>query len=281
MSFGLIFSPIWYPIYLIIRKQKHLLYLELLSLIISRDVDVFGVTQHDVQMKKIKSASTDAFTFDYDMLLMDQLNELIEEKESWLVARIDWKATDEVEPQLNALLTTHNIKGHFRATTLSESVDSIPFALCEFDYWLVNKQYRFILWDQGSDEYTGFICETSSCERLLELAKKLTLTFKVDMANEFNICVDKATVIEHLTFLIASSKARNIKQDIDTFSFFVDGLNDPECSDINALYESLYSQTCGMMRYADYTDEEYEKVMSLIHILQLYEVKMKAGLSDF
>ncbi|TXR54852.1 DUF6630 family protein [Reinekea thalattae] len=288
---GLALSPIWYPIYLFIQRsnQKTALInrkkqlrdgIELMDILSTESIRLVDYTVAESIRETVlfddeayfcTLYGEDAYDpeFDFEWFLIEHLME-IKESKGRLAIRIDWKDIDEVEPQTNAVLSAHGIVGNFKPTTLTDYAHSIESALCEYDSWLVKNGYRFILWDQGSDEYFGFICKQDKIDTVLELSKSIGLDFRVNMFLHFNISFVKAEIIENLIFLIASAKERNIDQGVTTFSYFAEDLKHDSCN-VNELYESLYRNISGMSRFADFTDDEWCAVESITGHIEAHQ----------
>ncbi|GHX03245.1 hypothetical protein VCSRO2_3623 [Vibrio cholerae] len=102
----------------------------------------------------------------------------------WLGFCIDWRDIDEVESQGNAIAKTHGIDEIFHAN-FSDEGSSVWSMLVAYDIWLQEKGYEVVLWDQGSDEYSGFICKSEVLSRFIKVGKQLGLDLvKLDHVNE-------------------------------------------------------------------------------------------------
>ncbi|WP_421853332.1 DUF6630 family protein [Marinomonas sp.] len=115
--------------------------------------------------------------------LEDSLHDL-KEKNYWVNVSIDWHDVDEVEPQANSQIKHYGIKDTFVLNS-SHEYESVWQALVTYDVWLKTRGYEFVLWDQGSDEYTGFICDSRTHSKFLKLGNKVGLNLvRLDHENE-------------------------------------------------------------------------------------------------
>ena len=98
--------------------------------------------------------------------------------------RIDWRDVDEVVAQGNALAGSHGIATPFSPATPDEDA-TVWQQLVHYDVWLQAHGFSVVLWDQGSDEYRGFICPPARLRRFIRAGKQLGLTLvKLDHENE-------------------------------------------------------------------------------------------------
>ncbi|EHJ93286.1 DUF6630 family protein [Vreelandella boliviensis] len=102
----------------------------------------------------------------------------------WLYFNIDWRAVEEVKTQGNALAKMHGVNDIFTSNKIDEEA-SVWSMLVVYDMWLQEKGYEVVLWDQGSDEYTGFICQLNATDKFLKAGKSLGLELvRLDHVNE-------------------------------------------------------------------------------------------------
>ncbi|KJY91481.1 hypothetical protein TW84_08350 [Vibrio neptunius] len=119
----------------------------------------------------------------FDEKLLSTLGE-VDESKYWLMFRIDWCDTDEVEAQANAMTKTYSIEDKFHINVSVEGA-SVWSLLVVYDRWLQERGYQVVLWEQGSDEYCGFICKSEVLRRFIRAGKLSGLKLmKLDHANE-------------------------------------------------------------------------------------------------
>ncbi len=115
--------------------------------------------------------------------LTDAFSQLSDEG-YWLNFRIDWCDSDEVVPQANAIAEAYGIKDVFSIDTDIEE-PSVWQLLVFFDIWLQQYEFEVVLWDQGSDEYCGFICPSTILRRFIRAGKLCDQQLvKLDHENE-------------------------------------------------------------------------------------------------
>ena len=100
------------------------------------------------------------------------------------IFRIDWRDIYEVEAQANAMTKTYGIEDKFHTNFSAENA-SVWSLLVVFDLWLQERGYEVVLWEQGSDEYCGFICQSELLRRFIRVGKLSGLDLiKLDHVNE-------------------------------------------------------------------------------------------------
>lgn len=143
---------------------------------------LFSVLPNEVcsrEMNKISAFGAKNF----DVALASSLYDLKDE-DYWLSVGIDWSAIDEVEPQANSQIKHYGVKDTFTLSS-SHEYDNVWQALVAYDVWLNARGYEFLLWDQGSDEYTGFIRDSLTYTKFLKLGKEVGLNLvRLDHENE-------------------------------------------------------------------------------------------------
>ncbi len=75
-------------------------------------------------------------------------------------------------------------------------------------------------------------------------------------------------IIEKLDFLVSSAKERNVIQGIQTFSNYIEILKKAEKP--ISIFPSLYRELCGMQRFADFTNQEWEVFKELLELSKSY-----------
>lgn len=143
---------------------------------------LFSVLPDDIRTREIDKIRG-VEEGEFDEALATSLYDLKDEN-YWLSLGIDWSAIDEVEPQANSQIKHYGIKDTFTLNS-SHEYESVWQALVAYDVWLKARGYEFVLWDQGSDEYTGFICDSRIYSNFLKLGNKVGLNLvRLDHENE-------------------------------------------------------------------------------------------------
>ena len=99
--------------------------------------------------------------------------EALQKDDNHLLLRVDWKASNEVLDQLNKLLHTHGFEP-FSPTYIDDSTP-IDDQLKTFANWLLEKEYTYLDWDIGSDEYFGFIVRAEDVPEIINISQRLGL----------------------------------------------------------------------------------------------------------
>ncbi|WP_051252379.1 DUF6630 family protein [Ferrimonas kyonanensis] len=170
----LVTAPIWYPKNKRKRRDRRLLLLSLLTR--GRAALCHSTAEGNREtgaLKRLANLSEAQF----EVFLLQTL-ESMQGEDGWFYLRIDWAATDEVEPQTDALAKQLGLEGRFVPKTLSDDPASIETALAEFGGWLGQRGYRLVLWEQGGDEYIGFACQQQQLDDLLSCGDALCLSFQ-------------------------------------------------------------------------------------------------------
>ncbi|WP_157634822.1 DUF6630 family protein [Vibrio rhizosphaerae] len=144
---------------------------------------LFSGLPDEVQSPQINKIMDDVYGKNHSELIETALYELKEEG-YWVNLSIDWRDIDEVEPQANEVIKYTCIQDTFTLSTQSDD-ESVWQALVTFDIWLQARGYQFVLWDQGSDQYEGFVCDSPSCEKFMKLGNRFGLKLiELDHVNE-------------------------------------------------------------------------------------------------
>lgn len=99
--------------------------------------------------------------------------ETLQNDDNQVMLRVDWKASNEVLGQLNKLLHTHGFEP-FSPTYIDDSAP-IDDQLKTFANWLLEKEYTYLDWDIGSDEYFGFIVRAEDVPEIINISQRLGL----------------------------------------------------------------------------------------------------------
>ena len=99
--------------------------------------------------------------------------ETLQNDDNQVMLRVDWKASNEVLGQFNKLLCTHDLEP-FSPTYIDHYL-SIDDQLKTFANWLLEKEYTYLDWDIGSDEYFGFIVRAEDVPEIINISQRLGL----------------------------------------------------------------------------------------------------------
>lgn len=104
---------------------------------------------------------------------------------AWMLAiGVDWKASDEIAWQANALLDTLGIAARWEWTR-APSEHTVPIGLLDFGDWLHPHGYHLLHVDTGGDEYFAFPLRTALLDEALAHAGRAGL--KVEQADAFRV----------------------------------------------------------------------------------------------
>ncbi|WP_425147350.1 DUF6630 family protein [Deinococcus sp.] len=93
----------------------------------------------------------------------------------WLCLCVDWKASDEVEWQVQGMARTLGLPGGFRSVAMSQPGSQTPDVLREAATWMQGGGFDLLGLETGSDAYMALPIRLDSLERARQEAERLGL----------------------------------------------------------------------------------------------------------